>query len=286
MTQVITRSLSWTWLLIRSHRAALIGACAVTTILLIALLGPLLVPYGPLESVGSAQSPNASHWLGTDSQGYDLLSRIVSGGRTTLGIAFVATMLSTLLGSTVGAIAGYAGGKVDMLLMRAVDFAMSFPTFLLAMVVVAILGKDVTNVVLAVGIVSAPMFARQVRAEVIRVESMEFILAARAVGATGPRILLRHVLPNCVGPIVVLATLMMGTAILDVAGLTFLGLGGDPYRTPEWGLILTQGWNDVSDRPLQVTVPCLAIFVTVLGFNLLGEGIRDRLDPRSKERSH
>ena len=130
------------------------------------------------------------------------------------------------------------------------------------------------------------LFARQVRAEVIRIEAMEFILAARAVGATGPRIMIRHVLPNCLGPIVVLATLMMGTAILDVAGLTFLGLGGDPYKTPEWGLILTQGWHDAADRPLQVTVPCLAIFVTVLGFNLLGEGIRDRLDPRSKERSH
>ncbi len=278
------RRLAWTWMLVRSHRAAMIGATAVGFVLLVALIGPMLTPYGPLESVGDAQQPSGKHWLGTDTQGYDLLSRVLNGGRTTLSIAFAATLLSTLLGSAIGAIAGYVGGKTDMLLMRVVDFGMSFPTFLLAMVVVAILGKDVKNVVLAVGLVSSPMFARQVRAEVIRVEAMEFVLAARAVGISGPRILWRHVLPNCVGPIVVLATLMMGTAILDVAGLTFLGLGGDPYKTPEWGLILTQGWEAKDRFPLPVAVPCLAIFITVLGFNLLGEGIRDKLDPKSRNR--
>jgi peptide/nickel transport system permease protein len=272
----------WIARLLGSHRAAMVGAICVCTIVFVAIVGPWVLPHDPFDAGESYVEPGAQHWLGTDSQGRDLLSRVVSGGRTTLRIALFATLLSTGLGCVIGAIAGYTGGKIDTLLMRLVDFAMSFPSFLLAMVVVAILGRDVNNVVLAVGIVTAPLFARQVRAEVIRIEAMEYITAARAIGVPGYRIVISHVLPNCVGPIVVLATLMMGTAILDVAGLTFLGLGGDPYATPEWGLILTQGWQEISKGTLQVTVPCLCIFATVLGFNLLGEGVRDQLDPKSK----
>ena len=260
----------------------MVGAVLLGLVALVAIVGPIATPYGPSEAFDGAQLPSSSHWLGTDSQGYDLATRVVYGATTTLTIALAATLLSMCLGTIIGAVAGYAGGKTDLLLMRVVDFAMSFPSFLLAMVAVAVLGKELNNVIVAVGIVGAPLFARQVRAEVIRISSMDFIIAAQALGVDSSRILWRHVLPNGVGPIIVLATLGMGSAVLDVAGLTFLGLGGDPYKTPEWGLILNQGWQEVGRGTLQVTVAGVAIFVTVLGFNLLGDGLRDELDPRAR----
>jgi peptide/nickel transport system permease protein len=256
------------------------GALMIGLVLLVAIIGPVVVPFDPAESFGGATAPSGKHWLGTDSQGYDLLSRMVYGARTTLRIALLATLLSMVLGTTVGAVSGYAGGKTDLLLMRLVDFVMSFPGFLLAMVVVAVLGRELNNIILAVGLVGAPLFARQVRGEVMRISAMDYITAARAVGVAPVRILYRHVLPNSIGPIIVLMTLGIGTAILDVAGLTFLGLGGDPYRVSEWGLILKQGWNEIGRGVLQGTVAGLAIFITVLGFNLLGDGLRDELDPR------
>ena len=228
--------------------------------------------------------PGPAHWLGTDSQGYDLLTRVIYGARTTLRIAVLATLLAMVIGTACGAVSGFAGGLVDLVLMRMVEFAMSFPAFLLAMVTIAVLGKDLDNLIYAVGIVGAPLFARQVRAEAVRLRDLDFIAAARAIGASPTRILLRHVLPNSIGPIIVLTTLSMGSTILDVAGLTFLGFGGDPYKTPEWGLILKQGWNEIDRGTLQVTVAGSAIFITVLAFNLLGDGLRDELDPRATTR--
>jgi len=274
----------WAWKFLRHHRPALAGAILVGLVLAAAVLGPLVVPHGPDETFDLLIAPGWEHPLGTDPQGRDLLGRMVYGARTTLLIALSAITLSLLLGCLAGALAGYAGGLVDLALMRLVDFAMSFPSFLLAMVTVAVLGRELENVIVAVGLVGAPLFARQVRAEVLRVREGEFVTAARSLGFTGPRILLRHVLPNSLGPIVVLGTLGMGTAILDVAGLNFLGLGGDPFRIPEWGLILTQGWQHRPNTDLQVAVAGLAIFVTVLGFNLLGDGLRDEIDPRTRRR--
>lgn len=267
------------------HRPAQMGIFLVALVVIAAVAAPVLTPWGPRESVSYDffASPSSGHPLGLDGQGYDLLSRVVYGARTTLRIALLATLLSLLIGGTLGAIAGYVGAWVDLTLMRVVDFMMSFPSFLLAVVMVAVLGKSLDNLVLAVGIVGAPLFARQMRAEVLRIKSMEFIESARALGYSHLRILVRHVLPNCLTPLIVLATLGMGGAILDVAGLAFLGLGGDPFD-PEWGLILKAGWNSPTQGAFQVGVAGLCILCTVLGFNLLGDGLRDWLDPRSRQR--
>jgi peptide/nickel transport system permease protein len=267
------------------HRPAQIGLLLVMLVVLAAVAAPLLTSWGPRESVSYDffAKPSVGHPLGLDGQGYDLLSRVVYGARTTLRIALLATLLSLIIGGTLGAVAGYVGWWVDLGLMRVVDFMMSFPSFLLAVVMVALLGKSLDNLVLAVGIVGAPMFARQMRAEVLRIKSMEFIESAHALGYSHLRILLRHVLPNCLTPLIVLATLGMGGAILDVAGLAFLGLGGDPFD-PEWGLILKAGWKSPTQGAFQVGVAGACILGTVLGFNLLGDGLRDWLDPRSRMR--
>lgn len=273
----------WLRRFLLGHKPALAGTVLVSMILLVAVVGPFCMGWGPFESSGvSFAEPGAAHWLGTDSQGYDLMSRMVNGARTTLWIALLATLLSLFLGSVVGAVSGYVGGRTDLLLMRVVDFSMSFPSFLLAMVTVAILGKSLSNLIWAVGLVGAPMFARQVRAEVLRVREMEYVTAARALGTPAIRVLVRHVMPNSLAPIIVLGTLTMGSAILSVAGLAFLGLAGDPYQQPEWGLILKQGWDEASRGNLQVLLAGGAIFLSVLGFNLVGDGLKDELDPRTR----
>ncbi len=274
------------WLLtfLRHHRPAFVGTVLVSAVVATAVFGPSLLAHAPDDVFARFAPRSPEHRLGTDSQGYDILARLVHGARTTLAISLAAMSMSLLLGTLLGAVAGFAGGFADMFIMRLVDVAMSFPGFLLAMVTVAILGAELENVIVAVGLVGAPMFARQVRAEVLRVVAADYVMAARSLGLAAPRVLLAHVIPNSLGPIIVLGTLGMGSAILDVAGLNFLGLGGDPFRIPEWGLILTQGWNKRPDANLQVAVAGLAIFVTVLGFNLLGDGLKDELDPRTRRR--
>lgn len=268
---------------IRRHRPAQAGLVLILLVVIAAVAAPLLTPWGPREPVSYEffAPPSGEHWLGLDGQGYDLFSRIVYGARTTLRIALMATTLSLVLGGVIGAVAGYVGRWVDMALMRFVDFMMSFPSFLLAVVMVAILGKSLENLVLAVGVVGAPLFARQVRAEVLRVRTLEYVESARSLGYSHVRILFRHVLPNCLTPLIVLASLGMGSAILDVAGLAFLGLGGDPFD-PEWGLILKAGWNSPAQGTFQVGVAGACILGTVLGFNLFGDGLRDWLDPRTR----
>jgi peptide/nickel transport system permease protein len=278
----VKRAVRWWGRFLRHHRPASVGFVLVALVLLVAVVGPLVASHGPTDPGERLLPASLEYPLGTDSQGYDLFARMVYGSWVTLAIALASITLSLCLGSLVGAVAGFVGGAVDLVLMRLVDFAMSFPSFLLAMVTVAVLGPSQPNLVVAVGLVGAPMFARQVRAEVIRVRGLEFVTAARAMGLTQPQILFGHVLPNSVGPIIVLGTLGLGSAILDVAGLNFLGLGGDPFAVPEWGLILKQGWNQHAN--LQISVAGLAIFTTVLGFNLLGDGLKDELDPRTRRR--
>jgi len=270
---------------LKSHRPAQFGLALIGTVLLSALFAGIVSPYGPMEAVpnGFFLEPSATHLLGTDSQGRDLFSRLLHGARYTLTVALAATLMSLVVGSLIGAIAGYFGRWVDMLLMRGVDFMMSFPSFLLAVVTVAILGKSLENLIWAVGIAGAPSFARQVRAEVLRLRSLEFVESAHALGYGHARILGRHIVPNCLSPIIVLGTLGMGGSILSVAGLAFLGLGGDPF-VPEWGLMLKLGWDQSSQGAFQVGIAGACILVTVLGFNLFGDGLRDWLDPRSRSR--
>jgi peptide/nickel transport system permease protein len=268
----------------RRHKPALVGAVLIGLMIVAAVGAPLIAPYDPMQGLQRYNEPAGGEFLlGTDAQGRDLFSRLVYGARTTLLIALAATLLSLVLGTLVGSIAGYFGGAVDSFFMRGVDFMMSFPSFLLAVVTVAVLGKSLNNLIWAVGIVGIPLFARQVRAEVLRIKALEFVEAARALGAGRVRILLRSLLPNCITPIIVLGTLGMGSAILDVAGLAFLGLGGDPF-VPEWGLILKLGWDESSKGAAQVGLAGACILGTVLGFNLLGDGLRDWLDPRTRQR--
>ncbi|MHC4842063.1 MAG: ABC transporter permease subunit [Planctomycetota bacterium] len=269
---------------IRKHKPALFGLTVILTIIFVAVFASWIAPYEPMQGLEKYNEPaSAEHLFGTDPQGRDLFSRMVFGARTTLLVALAATLLSLVLGTLVGSIAAFFGGAADTFLMRVVDFMMSFPSFLLAVVTVAVLGKDLNNLIWAVGIVGIPLYARQVRAEVLRIKALEFIEAARGLGFSQLRILFRAVIPNCLSPIIVLGTLGMGSAILDVAGLAFLGLGGDPF-VPEWGLILKLGWDESSKGVFQVTIAGLAILITVLGFNLLGDGLRDWLDPRTRSK--
>lgn len=270
---------------LKTHRPAQAGLLLIVVVLIAALFADLLAPFGPMEAVPNRffAPAGGEHLLGTDSQGRDIFSRLLHGARYTLLVAMAATLLSLLTGSIVGAMAGYFGGKVETILMRGVDFMMSFPSFLLAVVAVAILGKSLENLIWAVGIAGAPSFARQVRAEVLRIKGLEFIESAHSLGYSHLRILGRHVVPNCLTPIIVLGTLGMGGSILSVAGLAFLGLGGDPF-VPEWGLMLKLGWDQSSYGAPQVGMAGACILITVLGFNLLGDGLRDWLDPRSRQR--
>ncbi len=270
---------------LKTHRPAQAGLVLIVVVLIAALFADLLAPFGPMEAVPNRffAPAGGEHLLGTDSQGRDIFSRLLHGARYTLLVAMAATLLSLLTGSIVGAVAGYFGGKVETMLMRGVDFMMSFPSFLLAVVAVAILGKSLENLIWAVGIAGAPSFARQVRAEVLRIKGLEFIESAHSLGYSHLRILGRHVVPNCLTPIIVLGTLGMGGSILSVAGLAFLGLGGDPF-VPEWGLMLKLGWDQSSYGAPQVGMAGACILITVLGFNLLGDGLRDWLDPRSRQR--
>ena len=273
------RSLMWLGQVLRRNRFAKFGSLLLGVVLTISLFGPLVVPYEPGQSFEGWLPMGRAHWLGTDSQGYDILTRIVFGGRTTIRIALLATIFSITLGTIIGAICGYFGGTLDLVLMRIVDFVMSFPSFLLAMIAVAVLGKDLNNLIYAVGTVGAPVYARQMRAEAVRIAATDYVTAAQALGASPARIVLRHVVPNSAGSLIVLATLGIGSVMLDVAGLNFLGLGGDPYKISEWGLLLNQGWREVGRGTIQVVAAGTAIFVTVLGFNLVGDGLRQELDP-------
>jgi peptide/nickel transport system permease protein len=228
-------------------------------------------------------APSARHWLGTDRTTYDVFSRLLYGARLSLLTGMAAVALSLFIGVPLGAISGYAGGKVDNLFMRAVDLMLAFPSIVLAIAIASLIeARSVSTVIVAVGVVSVPTVARQVRASVLQVKNQEFVVAARAMGMSPARILARHVLPKCLAPIIVLSTLGVGYAILSAAGLNFLGLGPEP-TVAEWGVMLTDGYSYVlQDQQWVVIPPGAAIAITVLGFNLLGDGLRKALDPRAR----
>ena len=262
-------------------KLAILGMVIMVLFLLTALFAPLLAPYDPIVQTlrDRRQPPSREHLLGTDDLGRDILSRIIFGTRKSLQVGVLSVTLAILVGAFIGALAGYLGGWFDTLLMRLMDILMAFPSLLLAIAIVTILGPGLLNMLYAIAIVSIPVYARIVRASVLSVKSEDYILAAHALGTRGSRVLLRHVLPNCLTPLIVQGTLGIGTAILDAAGLSFLGLGAQP-PTPEWGAMLGQGRYAVFSAPHIVIFPGVAIMLTVLGFNLLGDGLRDALDPR------
>jgi peptide/nickel transport system permease protein len=225
--------------------------------------------------------PSQEHLLGRDDLGRDILSRIIFGARTSLQVGVMSVGFAIVIGAIIGAVSGYLGGWIDNVVMRLMDIMLAFPALLLALAIVTILGPGLMNMLYAIGIVSIPAYARIVRASVLSVKEQDYILAARAIGAPPSRILFRNVFPNTLTPLIVQATLGIGTAILDSAGLSFLGLGAQPPR-PEWGAMLGQGRYAVFTAPHIVLFPGLAIMLTVLGFNLLGDGLRDALDPKLK----
>jgi ABC-type dipeptide/oligopeptide/nickel transport system permease subunit len=267
------------------NRAAVIGAAIVVLLILTAAFAEFLMPYDPtLQQLElRRQPPTAAHLLGTDEFGRDILSRIILGSRVTLLVSCVAVGVGLILGGTAGLIAGFIGRWVDEVLMRLMDILLSFPYLLLAIAIVAALGPGERNIVLAIGIWSAPAFARLVRGQVLSLREREFIVAAYALGVPVPRIILFHILPNIVPPLLVFATLYMANAILLEAALSFLGLGIQP-PWPSWGLMVATGRDFLLIAPHVATIPGLAIMAAVLGFNLLGDGLRDLLDPRLRNR--
>jgi peptide/nickel transport system permease protein len=270
--------------------AAWSGIALVGAFLLIAVLADRAAPYGlnvrfPKDVAGNQaegpQSPSRRNWLGTDSFDKDVLTRVMHGARLSLLAGVISIALAILIGTPLGALAGYFGGRTDMLLMRSIDVALAFPSVLIALLVTAAFAPGWGTVVIAVGLINVPIFARQVRATVLTVVHLEYVLASRAMGATTWHILSHVILPSLVSPIIVLASLSVGTAILEVAGLAFLGLGGDPTE-PEWGSMLGQARSYWNQNLWFALAPGGAISLTVLGFNLLGDGLRDALDPRAE----
>jgi ABC-type dipeptide/oligopeptide/nickel transport system permease subunit len=266
------------WL--RSWRAAA-GLVLLLSIVAAAVLAPWLAPYDPLaqDLLNRRQPPSLQHPLGLDELGRDNLSRILYGARLSLRVGLVAVGAALAAGGLLGAVAGYRGGWTDSLLTSALDTVQAIPSLLLALVVVTILGRGLDNVVYAVALAAVPTYARLTRAGVLAAKQLDHVLAARATGARVPRLLWRHILPACAVPLLVQATLGVGTAILEAAGLSFLGLGAQP-PAPEWGAMLGQGRGAIFSAPHIVLYPGLALALTVLAFNLLGEALQVAFDPR------
>lgn len=263
------------------RRTAVAGILILLGFAVAASLGPFLLPYQPnaadFEQV--LLRPSWAHPFGTDNLGRDLLTRVIYGARVSFLIGLLGVTLSVAVGVPLGLVSGYWGGRLDLLLQRLVDILLAFPGFLLALTLVAVLGVGVLNVVVSVGLATAPTYIRLVRGVVLSVREHTYVEAARALGASDGRLVLRHVLPNCLPPLIVQSTLQLGTAILTAAGLGFLGLGVRP-PTPEWGTMLGEGQTYVFSSWYIATFPGLAIFLAVMAFNLLGDGLRDALDPR------
>jgi peptide/nickel transport system permease protein len=268
------------------NKLALVGMGVIAFVILVALLAPVLARQDPNENGifkvyprERKQPPSLQYPMGTDDLGRDMLSLIIYGSRISIQVGMFAVGFAIVVGSTLGAVAGYTGGVVDSVIMRIMDIMLAFPSILLALTIVSAIGPGLFNAMVAVGIVSIPSFARITRATVLGESRREYVVAARSVGVGSSRILWRHVVPNALSPIIVAASLGIATAILDAAGLGFLGLGAQP-PTPEWGLLLSRNKSHIFTSPWMVLFPGVSIMFLVLGFNLLGDGLRDALDPR------
>jgi peptide/nickel transport system permease protein len=263
------------------NRAAVAGAIVLAGFVVTAAAAPALAPHSPIEQdLGNNYAPpSLRHPLGTDDLGRDTLSRLVHGARISLVVSVSSVAIGLLAGTALGLLAGHYRGWVDRALMRVTDVLLAFPGILLAVVVVAILGKGLGNTIAAVALMAAPTFARIARGSALTIGETEFVAAARALGASDARIMLRHLLPNCFSPLLVQATLMLGTAILVASGLSFLGLGVQP-PDPEWGAMLSKGRELIRTAPVSAVAPGAALTLLVLSVSLVGDGLRDALDPR------
>lgn len=272
------------WRHLRRNRMAMIGLGILVLFLLCAIFAPILTPYDPIkiDLRNALNPPSEENLLGTDWQGRDVLTRILFGSRISLAIGLISVSIGMFIGVPIGALSGYYGGRFDLFIQRIIDIMIAFPGILLAIVVVTVLGVGVENVMIAVGIASVPIYTRLVRGSVLSVKEQGYIAAAKALGIGDARIILRHIMPNCLGPIIVQSTFQIATAILWAAGLGFLGLGAQP-PDPEWGAMLSKGREYIRTAHHLTTYPGLAILFMVLGFNLIGDGLRDALDPRSRK---
>jgi peptide/nickel transport system permease protein len=271
------------WRSFARNRLAVVGLCIVLLLVLIAAMAPWLAPASPTAGdLGNARllAPSAAHWFGTDDQGRDILSRLIYGSRITLYVVVLVAILAAPIGLLVGTAAGYAGGWVDAVLMRITDIFLAFPRLILALAFVAALGPGIENAVIAIAITSWPPYARIARAETLSIRQADYISAVRLLGASPVRIVLRHIVPLCLSSVIVRVTLDMAGIILTAAGLGFLGLGAQP-PLPEWGAMIANGRAYVLDQWWVAAAPGAAIFIVSLGFNLLGDGLRDALDPKA-----
>jgi peptide/nickel transport system permease protein len=271
------------WRNFKKNKIALAGLSIVSFFILIAIFADLLAPYS-YRAVNLSDkhiAPSAEHWFGTDEFGRDILSRIIYGARISLWVGFFSVAGSVIVGSVLGIVAGYYGKWVDGIISRIFDILLAFPSILLAIAVVSVLGPSLKNALIAIAIINVPTFGRLLRSRVLSVKEEEYITAARAIGMSDFRILIHHILPNSLAPIIVQGTLAVATAIIEAAALGFLGMGAQP-PTPEWGKMLADSKDFIIQAPWTVLFPGLAIMLTVLGFNLMGDGLRDALDPRMK----
>lgn len=274
------------WRRLKRNKMAILGLVILVILVLLAVFADVIANYDNVvikqNLAHRLQGPSAAHWLGTDEFGRDIFARLVHGTRVSLQVGIVAVGISIVIGGILGAVAGYYGGKLDNTIMRVMDIFLAVPSILLAIAIVSALGPSIINLMLAISISSVPSYARIVRASVLSIRDQEFIEAAKAIGASNTRIIFRHIIPNSLAPVIVQATLGVASAILSTAGLSFIGLGIQP-PAPEWGSMLSGGRQYLRYAWWVTTFPGVAIMITILSLNLLGDGLRDALDPRLKQ---
>ena len=280
------RQFQETWRRLKKNRMAMLGLFVITLLILVSIFADFIFDYNDVvikqDTSIRLEGPSSEHWLGTDEFGRDILARLVHGSRVSLSVGVVAVTISLLIGGTLGAIAGFYGGKVDNVIMRFMDILLAVPSLLLSITIVSALGPSLINLMLAIGISSVPSYARIVRASVLTVKDQEFVEAARCIGANNFEIITSHIIPNCMAPIIVQVSLKVASAILSTSGLSFLGLGVKA-PTPEWGAMLSGGRSYLRNAPHLCIFPGIAIIITILSLNLLGDGLRDALDPKLKK---
>ena len=271
------------WRTFKKNKSAMVGFGIVIFFIILAIVGPYIAPQGIDDQNLSIrlQAPSSDFWFGTDDLGRDVLSRILHGAQLSLTVGLTAVLMSAVVGSFLGIIAGYYGRWIDTIISRVFDIMLAFPSILLAIAIVSILGPSLRNALIAIAIINIPNFGRLIRSRVLSIKEEEYIHAAKAIGMKNSRILWRHILPNSMTPIIVQGTLAIATAIIEAAALGFLGLGAE-QSTPEWGKMLADSRMFLLNAPWAMIFPGLAIMLTVIGFNLLGDGLRDALDPRMK----
>ena len=277
--------LSIIWNRLRKNKLAMLGLAILVVMVALAVCANWIADYDTnvtgMNMAERLQTPSAKHWFGTDSYGRDVFARIIHGSRLSLSLSIFAMLAAVAIGSIIGAIAGYYGGRVDDVLMRLMDILLAIPPMLMSISIVAALGHSMVNLMIALSLAYIPVFARVIRSSILTVKGQEFIEAAKACGTSNARIILRHIIPNAIGPIIVQATLAMGSTILIISSLSFMGMGIQPPQ-PEWGTMLYEGRDLIRTSPYLVIFPGIAIALAVLSLNLLGDGLRDALDPRMK----